>query len=78
MAAMLWVGGGIIVHGLEQFGLSALGHTIHHAGEIVGHAIPAIQGALSWVVSAALSGVFGLAVGAVIVTVLHAVKRKPA
>ncbi len=28
-AAMLWVGGGIIVHGLEHFGLNAVPHVIH-------------------------------------------------
>ena len=28
-AAMLWVGGGIIVHGLEHFGWNSLPHIIH-------------------------------------------------
>ena len=28
MAAMIWVGGGIIVHGLEQFGAPMVGHAI--------------------------------------------------
>ena len=64
-AAMLWVGGGIIIHGLEGYGLSALGHTIHAAGLTVGHAMPAaIAGAAEWLVSAAAAGVFGLGLGA--------------
>jgi predicted DNA repair protein MutK len=64
-AAMLWVGGGIIIHGLEGYGLSALGHTIHAAGVTVGHAMPAaIAGAAEWLVSAAAAGVFGLGLGA--------------
>lgn len=55
-AAMLWVGGQIIVHG---FGI--------HPAEFFGlH-----EGALAWVVDAALSGVAGLAIGAVIVWVHH-------
>ncbi len=55
-AAMLWVGGQIIVHG---FGI--------HPAEFVGlH-----DGALAWIVDAALCGVFGLALGAVIVWVHH-------
>ena len=30
-AAMIWVGGGILVHGLEEYGLPQLGHAIHAA-----------------------------------------------
>ena len=33
IAAMIWVGGGIIVHGLEEFGLAGIAHAIHDAGE---------------------------------------------
>jgi hypothetical protein len=55
-AAMLWVGGQIIVHG---FGL--------HPAEWVGlH-----EGAIAWIADAAISGVIGLAIGAVIVGVHH-------
>lgn len=55
-AAMLWVGGQIIVHG---FGI--------HPAEFVGlH-----EGALAWFVDAALCGLFGMALGAVIVWLHH-------
>ncbi|MFC5312761.1 DUF808 family protein, partial [Azospirillum rugosum] len=27
-AAMLWVGGGIIIHGLEGYGLAEIGHAV--------------------------------------------------
>ena len=55
-AAMLWVGGQIIVHG---FGI--------HPAEFFGlH-----EGAVAWLVDAALCGVFGLALGAVIVWAHH-------
>jgi uncharacterized protein len=55
-AAMLWVGGQIIVHG---FG--------YHPAEWFGlH-----EGAMAWLVDAGLSGVAGLMVGAVIVAVHH-------
>jgi uncharacterized protein len=63
-AAMIWVGGGIIVHGLEHYGLTAIGDFIHAAGHVVGHALPAIGGLLDWIVTAALSGVLGLVIGA--------------
>lgn len=55
-AAMLWVGGQIIVHG---FGL--------HPAEWFGlH-----EGALAWIADAGLSGIAGLAIGAAIVPVHH-------
>jgi len=66
-AAMIWVGGGIIVHGLEEYGLPALGHAIHHAAEVVGHAVPALGGFLEWLVTAAGSGLVGLLVGAALI-----------
>ena len=64
-AAMLWVGGGIIIHGLEGYGLSALGHAVHMAAQMVSHALPAaVTGPAEWLVAAAIAGAFGLAVGA--------------
>lgn len=67
-AAMLWVGGGIIIHGLEEYGLSALGHAVHDAALAVGHSLPhAVAGAAEWIVSAALAGLFGLLVGAALI-----------
>ncbi|MCB5176461.1 DUF808 domain-containing protein [Microvirga lenta] len=70
-AAMVWVGGGIFVHGLEEYGLPAFGHVIHSMAEAAAHALPAVQGAVEWLVSAAGSGLFGLLVGAAIIPVLQ-------
>lgn len=61
-AAMIWVGGGITVHGLEQYGFHWLGHTIHAIGEIP-HNVPMIGGALSWLTEAAGAGLVGIIVG---------------
>jgi predicted DNA repair protein MutK len=66
-AAMIWVGGGIVVHGLEIYGLTAIGHAIHHAAEIAAHALPFAQAAVEWIVSAAGAGLFGLALGAALI-----------
>jgi hypothetical protein len=64
IAAMAWVGGGIIVHGLEQAGpLSALPHAIHAAAHGMGAAVPPLEGLIAWTVSAILSGLFGLLLG---------------
>ena len=76
IAAMLWVGGQIVIHGLEEFGLGGIAHLLHDSGAAVGHALPAIGGALEWAVGAVGSGLFGLALGGVIVAVHHAVAHK--
>jgi hypothetical protein len=76
IAAMIWVGGGIIVHGLEEFGLGGIAHLLHDAGEAVAHAVPAAGGLLEWLVGAVGSGLLGLALGAAIVAGHHAVARK--
>jgi predicted DNA repair protein MutK len=70
-AAMLWVGGGIIIHGLEEYGLTAIGHAIHGMAAAAGEALPAIHGAVEWVVAAAASGVLGLAVGAAVIPLVQ-------
>ncbi len=66
-AAMVWVGGGIIIHGLEEYGLPAIGHAVHAAAEAAAHALPSAAAAVEWLVAAAASGVFGLVVGAVLI-----------
>lgn len=73
-AAMLWVGGGILIHGLEGFGLPVIGHAIHAVAvkaAQAAQAVPAAQSAVEWLVSAAGSGVVGLAVGAVLIPLVH-------
>lgn len=69
-AAMIWVGGGILVHGLEAFGFAALAHFIEDAGVSAGNAIPAFSGTVAWVTVAAGSGAVGLIVGAALVPVV--------
>lgn len=66
-AAMLWVGGSILVHGLEELGFAALGHGIAHLAELAAQAVSAAAGFVGWLVTALLDGLFGLAVGCVLV-----------
>ncbi|PDT87531.1 ABC transporter [Bradyrhizobium sp. Y36] len=63
-AAMIWVGGGIILHGVEKYGPPVVGRTVHAATEAAAHAFPSIAGIVEWSVEAAISGVFGLIIGA--------------
>ena len=73
--AMLWVGGGIILHGLEELGVHApadVAHAIQHA---VQEASGALSGVLGWATYAAVSALVGMALGFVIAIVLHKVLR---
>jgi len=47
-AAMLWVGGSIVLHGLDVLGASWLYDTIHHIAEDVAYAVSAAQGFVKW------------------------------
>lgn len=71
-AAMLWVGGGIIIHGLEGYGLAGLGHSIHELAAAAGRFLPAaVAGAGEWLAGAALSAAFGLVVGGIAIVAMH-------
>ncbi|KAB7647461.1 DUF808 domain-containing protein [Polymorphobacter fuscus] len=70
-AAMLWVGGGIILHGMEGYGVMEPAHSIHAAAERVGAASGGLSSVVTWLVGALGAGLFGLVVGGAIVAVLH-------
>ena len=64
-AAMIWVGGGIVLHGLESFGLRAPAELIHDLQARAAQGLSAgWSGIVDWTVGAAGSGIFGLVVGA--------------
>jgi hypothetical protein len=70
-AAMLWVGGQIVLHGGEELGLPGPAHWVHDVAHAAGALVPgAAGGAVEWLAGAALSGVFGAALGALIVPVV--------
>jgi len=75
-AAMIWVGGGILVHGAAQLGWPAPEHLIHRASEVAAGAVPAsAAGTIGWIVTAVGSGIVGLIVGGIIAALLHAVQK---
>ncbi len=55
--AMLWVGGGIVVHGLAVFGFNAPEAGIHAASDALGGGMP------GWLAGAAAAGGIGLVLG---------------
>ena len=74
-AAMLWVGGGLIVHGLHEFHLDLVPGAIHHLAASAAQALPAIGAAADWIVNAIGGAIVGLVVGGLIVAVLHLFKK---
>jgi uncharacterized protein len=62
-AAMIWVGGGIILHGLEEYGLGWPSHALHDAGAAVARAVPFAPALFAWLVEAAGAGVVGFGIG---------------
>ncbi len=70
IAAMIWVGGHILLVGLDELGLSAPYDAVHHLEEDVDHALGALGGVGAWLTNTAASAVLGLLVGAVVVAVM--------
>lgn len=76
-AAMLWVGGQIVLHGLDEYHIGGLGHALHDFAHAAAGSLPG-AGLWEWLINAAGSGVFGLLLGAVIVGVMYLLPGKKA
>lgn len=68
-AAMLWVGGGIVLHGLEGHGIAGPMHLIHGWSHAVG------DGFAGWLVEVVASAVVGLVVGGVVLVAVSLARR---
>ena len=74
-AAMLWVGGGIIVHGLHEYHLTPIPVWVEALGHWAAGA-PVVGPVTGWAATAFASAMVGLAIGAVVVAVLHLLPKK--
>jgi len=70
-AAMIWVGGGIILHGLEVYGPPQIHHAVEAAAQAAAAMAPAIGVVLEWATIAAISGVLGLAIGGALLPIVE-------
>lgn len=67
-AAMLWVGGSIVVHGLHELGVHHPYQDIHHLAELASGAGPsALVGVVEWTVTAFCDGVLGILYGLLLI-----------
>ena len=83
IAAMIWVGGHILLLGLhdlsEMLGWHVLAlpyEWVHHAEEAVHGATGALGGILGWITNTIGSAILGLIVGAIVVAVLHLLPQR--
>ena len=78
-AAMLWVGGGILLHGMEELGAPAIPHlvhdTAHHIAEAVGGG--AVGAILEWVSNAIGAAIAGAIIGGAIAMVVRRFHKHP-
>ncbi|HET6536668.1 MAG TPA: DUF808 domain-containing protein [Sphingopyxis sp.] len=74
-AAMLWVGGQIFLHGLEEYGLGAFGHALQNFSLYISSMLPAAA-LWDWGINAAGAGIFGILLGGIVVALLHALPSK--
>jgi predicted DNA repair protein MutK len=78
-AAMLWVGGHILLVGTDDLGLHVLYEAVHHAEEAAHDVMGALGGLAGWLVNTVASAVLGLIIGALVVLVMSVTihRRKP-
>ncbi|MFC6358168.1 DUF808 domain-containing protein [Luteococcus peritonei] len=71
LAAMLWVGGHILMVGADELGLHWPYEFVHHLQHQVEHAVPhALAGTLGWLTNTIGSAIIGLVVGSVLVAIM--------
>ena len=69
-AAMLWVGGSIIVHGLHDLGVHAPYDLVKHLAGVVSEGVGVAKGLVKWITTATTDGVIGLVLGGMLIPVV--------
>ena len=72
-AAMIWVGGSIVIHSLHDLGLHQPYEGIHQLADLVAEEFPRAAGALAWSVTALLDGILGLCLGFALIPITNLV-----
>jgi predicted DNA repair protein MutK len=77
VAAMLWVGGGILLHGMEDLGLKALPHTVHDIADKLAAGMGNAGPAVAWLANAFAAAIVGALVGIVLVVIVRQLTSHP-
>ncbi len=77
-AAMLWVGGGILLHGLEELHVAGfIPDVVHRLAHAAGAAAGPLEGVVAWLVTAIGGAVLGFVIGGIIAAVVRRLTRHP-
>jgi predicted DNA repair protein MutK len=76
IAAMLWVGGHILLVGVDELGFHPIYDFVHTVEVAVHDATGAFGGFLGWLTNTVFSAILGLIVGAVVVAVMHLIPKR--
>ena len=76
-AAMLWVGGGILLHGLEALGAEGIPHAAHDVAHAVAAAFGPVGPIVEWVANAIAAAIAGAIVGGIIVLIVRQFTNHP-
>jgi len=76
IAAMLWVGGHILLVGVDELGFAPPYAFVHHLEVLVHDATGPLGGFLGWLTNTVGSAIVGAVVGAVIVAVMHLLPKR--
>jgi predicted DNA repair protein MutK len=77
-AAMLWVGGGILLHGLEELHLiDPVAHFIHDLAHRASEATGGLGGLAGWLITAVAGAIVGLLVGGIIAAIVRRFTKRP-
>jgi predicted DNA repair protein MutK len=78
-AAMLWVGGGILLHGMEELGAPAIPHLVHdiahHISEAVGGGV--FGAIVEWISNAIGAAIAGAIIGGVLAMIIRRFHKHP-
>lgn len=75
VVAMLWVGGHLLLTGMDELGWHAPYGFVHHVEVLVHDATGAAGGVLGWLVNTAFSCLAGLIIGSVLTAVILGIKK---
>ena len=76
-AAMLWVGGGILLHGLEELGVERFPKTVHDIAHTIAAQFGPMTGVVEWIANAIAAAIVGFLVGIVIVVIVRQFHKHP-
>ena len=76
-AAMLWVGGGILLHGFEDLGFTTVPHVVHDLSESIGESFGRMDLIVTWLANAVGASILGMIIGGVIVVIVRQFTRHP-